>query len=101
MLNGLPLLDLCTRKEGSPKLGWSTGGLDQAVDLHEVLSIQTPDGERYFPVYQVCDGRIVRGLRWILNSLPDEVLDRQTLSAWLNASRSNLDGRSIWEILRE
>jgi len=66
----------------------------------QVLSFDTVDGDQVFPAGQIDSGRVLRGIPWLLGELNLDLVDRYSLAIWLNQSREELNGRSIWDDLR-
>lgn len=75
--------------------------LRKAATMNAVLAMESTEGDLYFPVPQVGrNGGILAGLRPVLEVLSGDVIDRYSLSTWMNKPRCELDGRSPWEELR-
>jgi hypothetical protein len=83
-------------------LGISRVQLRQAADTRLLLALESSEGELLFPAGQLRqDGKISRGIHWILGQLDDEVIDRYTLAAWLNQRHEDLDDLSVWDVMRD
>lgn len=77
-------------------LSWDLADVLGADQQQLILSVETADGNRFYPTRQVKTGRLVNGLSWIIAQL-DPVMNRYDMSAWLNQPQSSLDGTSIWD----
>jgi hypothetical protein len=83
------------------EVGWKSANLDVARERGIVLSIETSDGARVYPAEQILPGgSIVQGVSFVLSQLSEDVVDRYTLTAWMNAKRPELGGKNVWEELR-
>jgi len=84
-------------------LDWSEEAVKSADECGALLSIPTSEGNNLYPIAQIRPelSEAVRGLQWVLAQLPPKLVDRYMLASWLNKKRDFLDGKSIWDRLRE
>ncbi len=83
-------------------LGIPDSQLSSAIKQRLLLTLETIDGQLLFPASQVRrDGKLVRGLPWVLSQLGEELVDRYTLAAWLHQGRERFAGLSVWETLQD
>ncbi len=60
--------------------------VDQAVRYLHILQLETADGHRVYPTFQVVDGHLVAGLSEVLHTLQRGIDDPWTWAQWLCAT---------------
>jgi len=66
-------------------LGWTPEQVTEAVGTLSLLEVETVDGARLYPAFQVVDGRIVDRIGDILRVLSAGTQSRWTWAQWLNS----------------
>ncbi len=86
----------------SAVMGVPADELVQAVEKRILLGLRSSEGDLLFPAAQLRrDGKLVRGLQWILANLAEDIVDSYTVAGWLNMPHEALGGSSVWERLAD
>lgn len=75
-------------------LGVGVTDLGRLVESHGVLSVETSDGERLFPVWQFTGGTVYPALRDVLHQFADVGVDGWTVAVWLTTPSVDLPGEA-------
>ena len=84
-------------------LGITSVDLDERRAHHTILACSTADGRQIFPTWQFgADGKLLPGLRDVLETLAGGTDDEWTWALWLTSRvPSQLDGKSAVQWLAE
>ena len=66
-------------------LRWTETEVFGAAAALEVLEVETVEGTRLYPAFQVRDGRVIEGLHLVLRELGIGTASRWTWAQWLNS----------------
>ncbi len=75
--------------------------LEAPLDDDPVLTLITGSGAPMYPAFQYAAGVPVAGLGEVLRELPQDLVSRWTVAAWLAAPEPELDGATPIQSLRE
>lgn len=82
------------------RLGATEDALRDAIAEDRVLHITTADDERIFPAFQFADGRVMPGLRPVLQIVMP-ASDGWAVTQWLQTPLRALSGKTPFEVARE
>ena len=84
------------------RLNLSTIEVENLIQDNRLLAVQAADtGAWLVPCAQLINGgaTIPEAIPWVLERLPEAIVDRATLAAWMNIQNLHLDGNTIWNLL--
>ncbi len=84
------------------RLNLSTAEVENLIKNNKLLAVQAADtGAWFVPCAQLINGgtAIPEAIPWVLERLPEAIVDRATLAAWMNIQNLHLDGKTIWNLL--
>lgn len=76
--------------------------VEELILNNKLLAVQAADtGAWFVPCAQLINGgaTIPEAIPWVLERLPEAIVDRATLAAWMNIQNLHLDGKTIWNLL--
>jgi hypothetical protein len=82
-------------------LGVSEAELEAMREGHEILECTFADGQTYYPVRQFSGGKLVPGLREVLDVLFTGVSSEQVAATWLAGPADDGTRRTVWEQLAD
>lgn len=74
-------------------LGWTAAQVAAAVRSLSLLELETDDGVRLYPAFQIDDGRIVEGVGDVLRVLATGTRSTWTWAQWLNTPVDDETGK--------
>lgn len=90
-----------TRASLARALGWTEQDVANAVEVLDLLELDTIEGKMLYPAFQVSDGRIVAGLAEVLGTLHTGTESRWTWAQCLNSTGCAEESRRPIDMLKD